>query len=188
MIAARCSAGASRSSKKAPAILGGGFFIFRLIRAVHSVVANALVVAVPPVGTASGYSIAIEPSAAATVAVSAVWQAIPAIMAVAIVTAFVGVMLATATAVVMPATVMTAAATAIVMPATVMTAAATVATTVTAAVMTATAAAATVATTVTAAVMTAATTDKRYNTESCIAFQCRQRGCLCRGRYKTSCE
>jgi hypothetical protein len=97
-------------------------------------------------------------------------------MAVAIVTAFVGVMLATATAIVMPATVMTAAAVAIVMPATVMTAAATtVATTVTAAVMT-------------AAAVAAAATDKRYNTESCIAFQYRQRGCLCGGRYKTSCE
>jgi hypothetical protein len=36
-----------------------------------------------------------------------------------------------------------------------------------------------------AAAMTAAATDKCYDTGSGIAFQDRQRGCLCRPQYKT---
>ena len=169
--------------------------------AVHSVVADALVVAVPPVGTACVYGIAIQPSAAATIAVRDVWEAIPAVMAILSVmaVAFVTVVIVAVTVyrdrrdarppsvAVMPATavaVMLAATT--VVPATAVavmlaTTATTVVLATAIAVMLATTAAMTVTTTVAA---TALVTDKRHDTGS-VALQDRQRGCLRRSRYKT---
>jgi hypothetical protein len=154
------------------------------------VIASALVVAVPPIGTACRYSIAIQPAAPATVipvrvggvvAVIAVMAIVTSIVAIVVVltsvamSASIRVMLTTMSAVAEAAAIdidpAVAAMSAISKMATVTTVTATVTATVT---------------TVTATVTTVtAVTHKRHHSGGGIAFQDRQRGCLCRCRYET---
>jgi hypothetical protein len=148
-------------------------------------IANAIVVAVPPIGAACCYSPAVQPTAPATViAVTKIGPAIPTVIAVraivpmvlvpvvmAVPAALVGIMPTTATIVALAATAVMSVLTTV-----------TVSTTAVSVLTTVTVSTTTVAmSTATMAVSTAtAATDECYKAGRGIAFKDRHGGCLCR--------